>query len=65
MIARQAKKILVVDDEPSVTGSMRLILGDAGYEVLTAHSVADSADLLKQTPVDLAFIAQATESSFL
>ena len=53
MIARQAKKILVVDDEPSVTGSMSLILGEAGYEVLTAHTVADSANLLKQTPVDL------------
>lgn len=53
MIARQAKKILVVDDEPSVTGSMSLILGEAGYEVFTANSLADSAALLKQTPVDL------------
>jgi DNA-binding NtrC family response regulator len=53
VIARQAKKILVVDDEPSVTGSLRLILGEAGYEVLTAHSFADSTNLLKQTRVDL------------
>ena len=53
MIARQAKKILVVDDEPSVTGSLQLILGDAGYEVLTAHSFADATNLLKQSPVDL------------
>jgi DNA-binding NtrC family response regulator len=53
VIARQAKKILVVDDEPSVTGSLRLILGEAGYDVSTAHSVADSANLLKQTKVDL------------
>ena len=53
MIARQAKKILVVDDEPSVTGSLRLILGEAGYEVLTAHSFAESTSLLKQTRVDL------------
>src|SRR5690349_11382465 len=53
MIARQPKKILVVDDEPSVTGSLRLILGDAGCEVLTAHSFAESADLLKRTTVDL------------
>src|SRR5690242_882949 len=53
MIARQAKKILVVDDEPSVTGSLRLILGDAGYDVLTTHTVADATSLMKQTPVDL------------
>src|ERR1051325_9083463 len=52
-MARQPKKILVVDDEPSVTGSLRLILGDAGYEVLTAHSFAESANLLQQTTVDL------------
>jgi len=53
VIARQAKKILVVDDEPSVTGSLRLILGEAGYDVLTANSFAESTSLLKQTRVDL------------
>ena len=53
MIARQPKKILVVDDEASVTGSLSLILGDAGYEVLTSHSFADSAEQLKHTTVDL------------
>ena len=53
MIARPRKKILVVDDEPSVTGSLELILSEAGYEVLTAHTVADAIGVLKQTPVDL------------
>lgn len=53
MNARQSKTILVVDDEPTVTGSLRLILDDAGYDVLTAHSFAESTHLLKQTPVDL------------
>ncbi len=53
MIAHQRKKILVVDDEPSVTGSLELILSEAGYEVLTAHSFADATGALKQTPVDL------------
>ena len=53
MIARPPKKILVVDDEPSVTDSLQLILSDAGFEVLTAHSFADSASILKQTLVDL------------
>lgn len=53
MIAQPRKKILVVDDEPSVTGSLELILSEAGYEVSTAHSVADSIGVLKQTSVDL------------
>src|SRR5690348_10338572 len=53
MITRQQKKILVVDDEPSVTDSLRLILGDAGYEVLTAHSFAESTNILQRTEVDL------------
>ncbi len=53
MIALTPKKILVVDDEPSVTGSLSLILTDAGYEVLTAQSFAESITILKQVPVDL------------
>ena len=53
MIAYLRKKILVVDDEPSVTGSLELILSDAGYEVLTAHSFADAVGILKETELDL------------
>ena len=53
MIARAPKKILVVDDEPSVTGSLSLILTEAGFEVLTAQSFAESTTILKQIPVDL------------
>ena len=53
MIAHPPKTILVVDDEPSVTGSLELILSEAGYEVLTAHGFASATNLLKKTPVDL------------
>ena len=53
MIARTPKKILVVDDEPSVTGSLSLILTEAGFEVLTAQSFAESTSILKQISVDL------------
>jgi DNA-binding NtrC family response regulator len=53
VIAQPRKKILVVDDEPSVTGSLELILSAAGYEVLTAHSVTDATGVLKETTVDL------------
>jgi DNA-binding NtrC family response regulator len=47
------KKILVVDDEQSVTESLELVLTDAGFMVLTAHSVAESTRILRETPVDL------------
>ena len=53
MTARLAKTILVVDDEPSVTDSLTLILGSAGFEVLTAASFAESASILQQHQVDL------------
>ena len=53
MIARPARKILVVDDEPSVTGSLELILSEGGYEVLTANSFASSMAILNRTKVDL------------
>jgi DNA-binding NtrC family response regulator len=47
------KKILVVDDEKTVTEPLELILTDAGFTVLTAHSVADSTRMFQETPVDL------------
>jgi two-component system, NtrC family, response regulator HydG len=53
MIARLSRKILVVDDEPSVTGSLELILSEGGYEVLTANSFASSTAILNRTKVDL------------
>ncbi len=53
MSTRHPRKILVVDDEPSVTGSMELILNDAGFDVLTANNYVDSINLLKQHPINL------------
>ena len=53
MIARPPKKILVVDDEPSVTGALELILSEGGYDVLIAHTFADSTKHLSESQVDL------------
>ena len=53
MIAHPPKKILVVDDEPSVTGSLEMILSEAGYEVVIAPTFAESARILTETRVDL------------
>jgi two-component system, NtrC family, response regulator HydG len=53
MVARPSRKILVVDDEPSVTGSLELILSEGGFEVLTANSFASSTEILSRIRVDL------------
>ena len=53
MIAHSRKKILVVDDEPSVTGSLEIILSEAGYEVLIAQTFTESTKLLSETRPDL------------
>ena len=53
MIARSPKKILVVDDEPSVTGSLEMILSEAGYEVFIASTFKDSTKILSESRVDL------------
>ena len=53
MSTRPPKKILVVDDEPSVTGSLELILSEGGFEVVTANSFAASTAILNRTSIDL------------
>src|ERR1041385_2361563 len=49
----QGKTILVVDDEPSVADSQRMVLTDAGFEVQTAQNFAEAIAVLGQAPVDL------------
>ena len=49
----QRKRILIVDDDSSVTESLLLILTEAGFEVFTAQSFAESIAILSNTQVDL------------
>lgn len=49
----QRRRILVVDDEKTVTDSLRLILTDAGFEVLTAENVAQATAIISSTKLDL------------
>ena len=49
----QRKRILVVDDDKTVTDSLHLILTDADFEVVTAHTFAESNELLNNTQFDL------------
>ena len=50
------KRVLVVDDEPSITSALEFVLGDEGYEVSTAGSVAEAITRLQSgRPFDLVF----------
>jgi DNA-binding NtrC family response regulator len=53
MNARLTSRILIVDDERSVTGALELILRESGYEVLTSNSVAEATEVLNQRQIDL------------
>lgn len=46
-------KILVIDDEYDVVKYLSMVLGDEGYEVLTARSGEEAALMLKHITPDL------------
>jgi DNA-binding NtrC family response regulator len=50
-----AGRVLVVDDESSITGALELILSDRGHEVRAANSIGEADELLKGVPFDLVF----------
>jgi DNA-binding NtrC family response regulator len=45
--------ILVVDDEPLMTDSLKRVLGAEGYRVQTAHSFSEGVTALERVPFDL------------
>jgi two-component system response regulator PilR (NtrC family) len=52
---KSGSRILVVDDEASVTDAFEIILNDLGQEVKTAGTVADALKLLGEGALDLVF----------
>jgi DNA-binding NtrC family response regulator len=48
-------RILVIDDESSITGALQVILEEQGYEVQTAASMSEAARLLGGRSFDLVF----------
>jgi len=48
-------RILVIDDEPSVTDALQLILTDLGHYVDSVKSGGEAKELLKGPPYDLVF----------
>ncbi len=52
-MARQSASILVVEDSPSITLILRLVLEGEGYQVTAATSVAEAVEALHRSRVDL------------
>ena len=48
-------RILVIDDEPSVSDALHLVLTELGHHVDSAKSAAEAKELLKGAPYDLVF----------
>jgi signal transduction histidine kinase len=48
--------VLVVDDEPLMLQSIRIMLGGRGYDVVTAGSGAEAVDCLEQSAIDLVLL---------
>lgn len=53
MKAPLPSRILVVDDERSITAALALILSESGYEVSTAHTVLEAAKIMTDHNFDL------------
>ncbi|HAL45154.1 MAG TPA: two-component system response regulator [Phycisphaerales bacterium] len=51
-----SKKILIVDDEPDILWLTSLMLGKAGYEILTADSGRDVFEIIQNQKPDLLLI---------
>ncbi len=51
-----SSKILIVDDEPRIRDSLKLLLGDQGYEVYTVSTGQEAKDILTVHHFDLALL---------
>ncbi|MCK4283354.1 MAG: response regulator [Candidatus Brocadiae bacterium] len=51
-----AKKILIVDDEPHILRSLGFVLERAGYDVLQARSGTEALELIRQEHPVLVFL---------
>ncbi len=54
MSARQ--RVLIVDDEAQILRALRVILGDAGFEVVPAMTAKEALDAVSVRPPDAAII---------
>jgi two-component system cell cycle sensor histidine kinase/response regulator CckA len=52
----QAQKILIVDDEPRMCESLKILLGDRGYEILTSRDGKQAMECLAANDIDLVLL---------
>jgi two-component system KDP operon response regulator KdpE len=50
------RRVLVCDDEPQILRALRVVLRDAGFEVVTAASAAEALDKTALQPPDAAIV---------
>jgi DNA-binding NtrC family response regulator len=50
------RKILIVDDEPTIADTLALIFASSGYEARTAYSAEQALEVLEEWRPDLAII---------
>lgn len=51
-----AKRVLVVDDEPQILRALRVVLRDAGFEVVPAETAAEALDRAAVRPPEAAIV---------
>ncbi len=51
--SEKAFRILIVDDQPSMTGTVALIVAMLGYEAIQTHSPHEAIERLRNESVDL------------
>lgn len=51
-----AKKILIVDDEPSIIVPLQFLMEQNGYEVMVAFSGEEAMETIARTPPDLVLL---------
>ncbi len=50
------KKVLIVDDEPAILGTLQQIFERSGYQALTAESAEKALDILEKETVMIMFL---------
>jgi two-component system KDP operon response regulator KdpE len=53
---RPPKRVLVVDDEPQILRALRVVLRDAGFEVVPAETAAEALDRASVRPPEAAIV---------
>jgi DNA-binding response OmpR family regulator len=56
MVTERRKKVLIVDDEPSMVSVLQRHVSNAGYEIATATNGQEALDKIQQDELDLVLL---------